>query len=261
MDETHLRVDTDDAVGRLVIDRPDAHNALDEETAVALADALERLATDDAIRAVSITGRGGTYCTGADLSTLVGDEGDGERIDAIATPLHEAVRSIVGAPKPVVAGVNGVVAGGGLGLALGADVLIVSSDARFQYAYPNLGLSGDGGATWFLPRLIGRRRTQRFVYFGDAIDPAEAVDLGLATEVVDADSFEERLESVTAELAGGPTQAFGEIKRLILEGEVTDLDDHLDAEKTVMTELTDTVDYASGLQAFLEKEAPSFEGR
>ena len=260
-DSDHLTVTVRNDVGRIALDRPATHNAVDAELARALQETIERLATDDDVRCLTLTGTDGVYCTGADLTTFDGDERDAETLESIATPLHGSVRAMTSAPKPVVAGVNGVVAGGGIGLALAADVVLVSSAARFEYAYPKIGLSGDGGATWFLPRLVGLRRAQAFALLDEPIDATEAVERGLATEAVPAESFDGRLEEVAAQLAEGPTRAYAEIKTLLREGVNRTLDEQLSVEKERIAGLAETDDYAAGLSGFLEKEPPAFEGR
>ncbi len=256
----HVRVNRSGGVARVLMERPDRHNAMDERMARGLADRLKELAADDTVRCLVLRGVGGVFNTGADLSTFEGDGSDAERLDAIATPLHEAVSTLVHAPKPVVTGVNGVVAGGGLGLALAGDVVLAAEDARFEYAYPKIGLSGDGGATWLLPRLVGRRTAQELVFLDRAIDADKAVQMGLATETVPVDDFDERLETLTSTLGSGPTKAYAVAKDLLGLASTNALDEHLDLEKERITGLAHTEDYAAGLQGFLEKEPPNFEG-
>lgn len=260
-DSDHVSVDVQADIGRVVMDRPERHNAMDAAMAESIASAIDRLASDDAVRCLVLTGSGGAYNTGADLTALTGDERDAAAIDAVATPLHESVRTLIRAPKPVVTGIDGVVAGGGLGLALAADVVVASTDARFEYAYPRIGLSGDGGITWLLPRLMGLRRAQSFALLGDPIDPEEAVERGLVTEVVPADAFDDRLAEVAATLADGPTEAYARIRRLLFESAGRPLGRHLDREKDFLTHLPYTDDYATGIEAFGSDDEPSFEGR
>ena len=257
----HVSVEVTDGVGRLVMDRPDRHNAMDPEMAEAIDAALDELAGDDAVRCLLLTGTGGVYNTGADLSTLEGTEEDADAIDAIARPLHESVRTMTRAPKPVVTGINGVVAGGGLGLALASDVAVMSTDARFEYAYPQIGLSGDGGITWLLPRLLGLRRAQQFAIMGEPVDAEEAVERGLVTETVSTDDFDERLSTVATELADGPTRAYARIRQLLFEGSDRGLDRHLRHEREYLTGLTATADYETGMGTFFSDEEPAFEGR
>lgn len=261
IDSEYLTVAVADGVGRVVMDRPDSHNSMNPEMAADVRDALEALAGDDGVRCLALTGVGGVFNTGADLSLMDGDEGDAETIEAIATPLHGAVRAMVEADQPVVTGVNGVVAGGGIGLALGGDVVVMSDEARFEYAYPKIGLSGDGGSTWFLPRLLGLRRAQEFALLDEPIGPEEAEAEGLVTRVVPDDSLDDRLGEIAGRLADGPTLAYAEIKDLLRKGGRRSLDEQLADEKARITSLPETADYAAGIEAFFEKESPAFEGR
>ncbi len=257
----HVSVEKTDGVGRVVMDRPDRHNAMDPEMAEAIATNLELLADDDGVRCIVLTGSGHTFNTGADLSALEGDESDESAIDEIAGPLHASVRTMTTAPKPIVTGINGIVAGGGLGLALASDVAIMSDSARIEYAYPKIGLSGDGGITWLLPRLVGLRRAQAFALLGEPFEPSEAVERGLVTEAVPADGFDDRLATIAGELATGPTRAYATIRRLLFDGADRSLDDHLVAERDRLTGLTKTNDYATGVGTFFSDEEPEFAGR
>ena len=262
MPETeHVSVERDGAVGRVVMNRPDRHNAMTPAMARDVASALETVATDDTVRCIVLTGSGATFNTGADLSDLAGDESDGEIVDSVAGPLHESVRTMASAPKPVVTGINGVVAGGGLGLALTADVAIMAEDARIEYAYPTIGLSGDGGITWMLPRLLGLRRTQTFALLNEGFGADEAVASGLVTESVPEAEFDDRLDSVASDLAAGPTAALGTIRRLLFAGGHRPLEEHLEAERSGVVDLTETSDYRTGIEKFFEDDDPTFEGR
>lgn len=257
----HVTVERTDGIGRVVMNRPDRHNAMDPAMAETIADSLADFAADDDVRCIVLTGTGATFNTGADLAGLEGDESDEAVIDSVAGPLHASIRTMTAAPKPVVTGINGIVAGGGLGLALASDIAIMSDEARIQYAYPSIGLSGDGGITWLLPRLLGLRRAQSFALRNEAVEAAEAVDAGLVTEAVPASAFEDRLAETAAELAGGPTQAYARIKRLLFEGEARSLDDHLKRERERLTSLTATDDYAIGVGTFFDDEEPTFTGQ
>lgn len=257
----HVRVERTDGIGRVVMDRPDRHNAMDPAMAETVAGSLEDFASDDDVRCIVLTGSGSTFNTGADLAGLSGDASDEAVIDSVAGPLHASIRTMTTAPKPVVTGINGIVAGGGLGLALASDIAIMSDEARIQYAYPSIGLSGDGGITWLLPRLLGLRRAQSFALRNEAFEAAEAVDAGLVTEAVPAPDFDNRLAETAAELADGPTQAYGRIKQLLFEGEARSLDDHLEHERERLTSLTATADYATGIATFFDDEEPEFTGR
>ncbi|PSP68074.1 enoyl-CoA hydratase [Halobacteriales archaeon QS_1_69_70] len=255
------------AVARLAFDRPDAHNTLDRRMAEELVDAAHDLVSDDGVRCLAVTGNGPAFNTGADLTTLAGDGTDEARLRGFAGHLHEFVGSLLRAPKPVVTGVNGVAAGGGLGPALCGDVVLVAEGARLEFAYPRIGLSGDGGSTYLLPRLVGLRRAQELAVRDEPVSGREAVDVGLATERVPDDELDERLaaeaERLAAEaerLAAGPTRAYGATKRLLHRSFEQSLERHLGEEADAIAGLTNTEDYARGHAAFGDEEAPEFVG-
>jgi 2-(1,2-epoxy-1,2-dihydrophenyl)acetyl-CoA isomerase len=247
-------------VGRLAFDRPDAHNALNERMAEELADAVRALVSDDDVRCIAVTADGPVFNTGADLTTLSGDGSDEPRLRTLAGTLHEFVGGLVRAPKPVVTGVNGVAAGGGLGPAICGDVVLVAESARLEFAYPRIGLSGDGGSTYLLPRLVGLRRAQELAFRDEPVDAEEAVELGLATEAVPDDALEDRLAAEAERLADGPTAAYAATKRLLVESYDRPLGAQLAAEADAIAELTNTEDFARGHAAFDGDENPEFVG-
>lgn len=257
----HVRTERVDGVGRIVMDRPGSLNSMDREMAEALRTATVEFAEDDAVRCILLTGTGDAFNTGADVSTLSGDPSDARRLRAIATHLHTAIGHVAGAPKPAVTGLNGVAAGGGFGLALSGDLVVASESARLEFAYPRIGLSGDGGATYFLPRLVGRRRAREIALLDEPISADRAVELGLATEVVPDGEFEDRLAAVATDLAAGPTRAHAEVKRLLDRSHARDLRSQLAAETDSLARLTRTDDYARGIEAFPTDESPEFDGR
>lgn len=255
-----VRVERDGGVGRIVLDRPDHNNSMDQATAEALRAAAADLASDDAVRCLVYTGVGGVFNTGADLTTLDGAASDEPRLKALAGTLHGFVEELARAPKPVVCGVNGVVAGGGIGTALCGDIVLMAESARFQFAYPAIGLSADGGSTYFLPRLVGLREAQRIALRDEPVAAAEAAELGLVTETVPDDEFDERLHEEAASLAAGPTAAFAETRELLRSSFEHGLGEQLGREAASLSGLATTEDYAAGYEAFFEKAEPEFEG-
>jgi 2-(1,2-epoxy-1,2-dihydrophenyl)acetyl-CoA isomerase len=256
----HVNVDLTEGVAHVTLARPDAHNALDVDTATDLKDALAAATSATDVRCIVLEGEGGAFCSGADLAAFEGDETDRRRLDAVATRLHAAVLTLATAAVPTVAAVNGVAAGGGFGLALSADLVLAHESARFEYSYPRVGLSGDAGATWFLPRLVGRRRTREFLLRDDPVDAEGAVELRLATEGVDAGDWDDRGHALATDLASGPTKAYATAKRLLNRSGDRRLNTHLTAEKDAIASLAATDDYAAGYEAFFSKTEPDFEG-
>ncbi|WP_254840839.1 enoyl-CoA hydratase/isomerase family protein [Natronomonas marina] len=248
------------SVARLAFDRPDAHNALNERMAEEIATAAQKLASDDDVRCIAVTANGPVFNSGADLTALAGDGSDEPRLRSLTADLHEFVSQLVRAPKPVVTGVNGVAAGGGLGPAICGDIVLVAESARFEFAYPRIGLSGDGGSTYLLPRLVGLRRAQELTFRDEPVDAEAAVEMGLATEVVDDDALDERLTAEAERLADGPTRAYAATKRLLVESFDNSLDGHLGAEAEAISELTNSEDFARGHAAFGGGDEPDFVG-
>jgi len=257
----HVRIERVEEVGRIVMDRPETHNALNRTMAARLRDATIELVEDDGIRCIVLTGTNGAFNTGADLRVLEGDPSDSRTLREIATSLHTAIAAVANAPKPAVTGLNGVAAGGGFGLAMSGDVVVATESARLEFAYPKIGLSGDGGSTYFLPRLVGHRRAREIALLDEPIPAAQAVKMGLATEVVPDDEFEDRLAAVAAGLAAGPTRAQADVKRLMNRSYSREMRTQLAAETDSLTRLTNTDDYARGIEAFGTDESAEFQGR
>jgi 2-(1,2-epoxy-1,2-dihydrophenyl)acetyl-CoA isomerase len=254
----HLNVERTDDVAYVTMTRPETHNAMDAAMASELRTITADLYEDDS-RCIVLTGTDGVFNTGADLSVLSGDASDGRALRSIASSLHRAIENLSRAPKPVVTGVNGVAAGGGFGLALAGDIVLLAEDARMEFAYPRVGLTGDGGSTFFLPKLVGLRRAKEIALLDEPIPPVEAVDMGLATEV--ASDFEDRLAELAAKLADGPTKAYGATKRLFNRSPGRDLSAQMAAETDSIAKMTTTEDYERGLECFFGDDDPEFEGK
>lgn len=257
----NLTVERVDGVAKLTVDRPEAHNSFDRSLVDALAAATGDAVADRDVRCLVLAGTGPAFCAGADLGSFEGDATDARRLRRLATRLHVVVGTLLRARKPVVTGVNGVAAGAGVGLALAGDVVLASEAARFDFAYPRIGLSGDGGSTWLLPRLLGLGRAKEVALLDETIPAGEAVDEGLATEAVPAEEFEDRLAEVAADLAAGPTAAYGATKELLTRGLQRGLGTQLAAETERISRLASTEDFARGLAAFRGDGEPEFVGR
>lgn len=260
-DQRFISIDRTDGIGQATMTSADGPIAMSPQDADDLAAAIDELVQDRSVRCVVLTGEGSTFNTGADLSMMDGHASDGQRIRRIANRLHRAIRTMVAAPKPVITGVNGTAAGGGFGLALAGDIVVMADSASFTFAYPRIGLSGDGGATYFLPAILGHRRAREFVFEDRPIDAAEAVDLGLATDAVPDDAFASAVITRATRLAEGPTRAYGRVKRLLLESNTRPFEDQLRAEVETIATLTETADYAAGIEAFQSGDDPEFVGR
>lgn len=250
----------EDGIATVTLDSPARFNALTP----AMTDELTRLAIalgeDPDVRAIVLTHDGESFCAGADLTALEGDASDATRLREMAGRLHEAVVQFHQAEVPILAGIDGVAAGAGFSLAILPDIVLLSANARLEYAYPRIGLTGDGGTTFVLPRLVGLRRAREILLLDEPIEPEAAVELGLATEVAPADAFDDRLAELAERLARGPTSALGRTKRLMTESFGRSLEAQLSAETEEIAAAARSEDYARGHAAFFGDDEPEFVG-
>jgi 2-(1,2-epoxy-1,2-dihydrophenyl)acetyl-CoA isomerase len=262
MSDGPVRLEIVGGVGRLELNRPDAANALDLDLATALAVAAQELAARDDLRVVLLTGAGERFCGGGDVRSFAdaGDELDA-RLRAIVTALHTAVLTIAALDVPVVAAVQGSAAGAGLSLLAGADLVVAAESAKLVMAYTAIGLTPDGGSTWYLERLVGRQRAHDLVLTNRVLTATEAMEWGLVSRVVPDADLRAEADALVARLAAGPTHAFGGAKRLLRGAPTATLAGQLDAEAAELTRAGTSRDGKEGVAAFVAKRAPDFDGR
>ncbi len=253
-----LHVGRDGPIARLQFDRPGSRNALDRATAHAFAHACRELAADASVRAVVIGGAGGTFMAGGDLGELRADP-TGAAIGLIG-PMHEAIVLLAEMRAPVIASLNGAVAGAGLSLALACDFAIAAEGTRFTLAYVNIGASCDLSGSWSLPRLVGLRKALEIALLGERFDAAEALRLGLVNRVVPAAELDAQVLALAQRLADGPAQSIAQMKRLMRISFEHDLRGQLDAERAAFLRCASTPDFLEGLDAFLARRTPKFGG-
>lgn len=240
------------------IDRPDAMNSFDQATIADLADTLQTAMTEPGPEALVLASTGEAFCTGADLTNFAAAIQTGrapEVVREVSSTMNEAILTIVEGDKPVVAQVDGPAAGGGLGLALACDLRIASPEASFTPAFLGVGISPDGGVTWWLPRMIGEARARHIMLQNETITAEQADDWGLG-EVVEAEDLDKRTMEVARDLAEGPTQAIAGAKRHLARAD--ELREHLAAETDDTAESAGTEDFEEGVEAFFEGREPQF---
>lgn len=261
MDYETLRYETEDGVARIILGRP-PRNALNLQMARELMHAATRSDEDAGVRAVLISGAGDNFGSGGDLKEF-SEAGDDLPLllKELATYLHAAVSRLVRMRAPVVAAVEGAVAGGGISLMLASDVVIAAESASFRHAYSRLGISPDGASTYFLPRLVGLRRAQEFAFTGCVLSAAEGQEWGLVTRVVQDTELPDAASSLAQELATGPTESLGATKRLFHRGWTETLESQMELETRELADTARTTDAREGISAFLEKRPPEFSGR
>jgi 2-(1,2-epoxy-1,2-dihydrophenyl)acetyl-CoA isomerase len=248
----------DGAVLTITLNRPDVLNAFNADLHRALSAALTDAQADD-VRAVVITGAGRGFCVGQDLTEFREASGDiGERLRGNYHPNILALRRL---EKPVLAAVNGPAAGAGLSFACACDLRLAAASATFVPAFINIGLVPDSGGTYFVRRLLGTARAFEWMTSGRRLSAAEALDWGLVSEVVEDEKLAQRAAERAAELAAMPTRGVGLTKRLFDHAENATLEEQLELEAQLQTAATQTADFREGVDAFLEKREPRFEGR
>ena len=248
----------DGAVLTITLNRPDVLNAFNADLHRALSSALGDAQADD-VRAVVITGAGRGFCVGQDLTEFREAPGDiGERLRGNYHPNILALRRL---EKPVLAAVNGPAAGAGLSFACACDLRLAAASATFVPAFINIGLVPDSGGTYFVRRLLGTARAFEWMTSGRRLSAVEALEWGLVSEVVEDEKLAKRAAERAAELAAMPTRGIGLTKRLFDHAENATLEEQLELEAQLQTAATQTADFREGVDAFLEKREPRFEGR
>ncbi|MDQ0686086.1 2-(1,2-epoxy-1,2-dihydrophenyl)acetyl-CoA isomerase [Streptomyces achromogenes] len=253
-----------DGLATITLNRPEAMNALNVAAKVALREAVRSAAADDAVRAVLLTAAGErAFCVGQDLKEHIGllAAGSGEVMSTVKEHYNPIVRALTEAPKPVVAAVNGVAAGAGLGFALAADYRIVADTASFNTSFAGVALTADSGVSWTLPRVIGPGRAADLLLFPRSITAKEAHELGIANRIVPAASLRTAAEQLARMLAEGPTVAYAAIKEAMAYGFSHSLAETLDKEDELQTRAGASEDHTIAVRAFVEKATPKYLGR
>lgn len=270
MPEDAILVDKrDDGVALITLNRPDRLNAMSSELLEGLAGALTDAGEDDAVRCVALTGAGRAFSAGGDVKDMADDRRavtfGGETDEEAAGLLAHAAQSTTGAiyalPKPVVALINGVVVGGALGLVLACDARLASERARIGTAFRNVGLSGDFGTTYLLPRLVGWGRARELFMSGDMLDAVGAQEMGLVTGVYEDDKLMSEGLAYCAQLASGPTKAFGRMKANLNYGEQHTITQAMQQEALNQRFSALDQDHHEAATAFANKQQPVFRGR
>lgn len=252
-----------DGIATLVMNRPDRLNALNNELALAVNEALGRIAGDDNVRVVVITGAGRAFCAGGDLGAL----GKGQQTGATheLEPLLRAGMQMVlkmrTMPQPVIAAVNGAAAGAGMNIALAADIRVAAEEATFGQNFAKVGLFPDYGGTYFLPQLVGPAKAAELFYTGDMIDAKTALALGLVNQVVPGAQLEAAVKTLAQRIAQGPSLPIRAVKKALFASEEKELARALDNEVREQIRCYLSDDCNEGIRAFFEKRPPKFHGK
>jgi 2-(1,2-epoxy-1,2-dihydrophenyl)acetyl-CoA isomerase len=259
-----LLIDRTDGVATLTLNRPDTMNSLSLELKEALVGGLAEVRDDPAVRAVVLAGAGRAFCVGQDLREHAAllEAGDPAPLETVRAHYNPIALGIAAMPKPVVAAVRGTAAGAGAGFAFAADFRIGGPSTRFLLAFAGVGLAGDSGVTWTLPRLIGYAGAVELLLLAEPIGADDASRAGLLTSLADSDDdVLPRAHALAARLAAGPSVAYAEIKRCLAGSATSTFEAALAAEAESQAIAGQTADHRNATAAFLSKQKPTFEGR
>ncbi len=259
MNYDKIRLEIDDGIAVLSLNDPGTMNAISIPLQQEVREALAVIRQDASVRALLLTGSERAFCSGAELGSLGGGrvgESVGRMMRELSNPLILDLQQL---PVPVVAAVNGAAAGAGVSIALAADIVIAARSAYFMLTFmPRLGLIPDLGATWQLPRLIGRARAMGLTLLGERLPAEQAAEWGLIWACVDDAALMEEARALAERLANAPAHAALEARRAFAVAETNDFPVQLDYEAERQQELIESEAFREGVRAFLEKRAPKF---
>ena len=264
----HLIAKIENNVGYLIMNRPEARNAMSSEMNGALQEKIAEFELDEEVRCVVLTGAGNAFCAGGDVKGMnAKNEGDSEK-DTIDKAIHRQRDNQRGTsgklykmPKPTIASLPGAAAGAGLSYALSCDLRIMSSAAFMTTAFAKVGFSGDYGGSYFMSQLIGSAKARELYFLADRVSAEEALSLGLTNWVVDADNLEAKTKEIAEQLATGPSVAYRYMKENLNRAMNGDVDECLDLEATHHVHCGQTTDHKNAVKAFVEKQQPKFSGK
>ena len=254
----HILTARDGAIATVRLNRPEALNALSEPMKDEMGALFAELARDPSVRAVVLCAAGRAFCASGDVNTM-GNFTVASAQDRLKRA-HRMIINLASIEKPVIAAVQGAVAGIGWSMAMACDQILASDTAYFSQVFKNVGLAPDGGAIYFLAQNLGVLRAKELVMSGRRVDAREALELGLVTRVVPAAELDAQAQALAAELAAGPTLAFGFGKKLFKQAFTPTLESFLDAEAWAQGVALLSEDHREGIRAFLEKRKPVFKG-
>ena len=254
-----LQVERAGGIVTVTFDRPEKRNAINSQMWDELLEVARAVGSSSDDRCVVLTGAGGAFCSGADLSDETQERpvhqlANMRRINSVVQAFHEL-------PQPTIAKVTGVAAGVGMSLALGCDLVVASDEARFSEIFAKRGLSLDGGSSWLLPRLVGLHRAKELALFGDVISAQEALEIGVVNRVVPASAIDALVDAWAARLAAGPPIALAMTKRMLNRAFEQSFEQALDDEARCQTVNFGTQDTVESIAAFLQKRDPEYRGR
>lgn len=249
--------DISDSIATITLHRPQAYNAFTKQMNKDITAALRVASKAEDVRCIVITGSGKAFCSGQDLSEVDENTNHGT---FLRTRYHPMLQEMNDTPKPIIAAVNGIAAGAGMSFALAADFRLVTPETKFMSAFMNVGLIPDSSLMYMLPRIVGYAKALELLTFGKPITGEEALNLGLATKVIQS-NWDEEVNEFAIQTVALPTKSFSLMKRYLLEGMQLSLDEALEQEAQAQRIAGMSHDHHEGLLAFSEKRKPIFLGK
>lgn len=259
MSEQPVLVDLREGVATITLNRPEKKNALDLPMRGELARALDALARDEAVRAVILTGAAGAFCAGGDISTMGGSDATAEAGLKRAKSVHRWLHTLIEFDRPVIAAVDGPAFGIGFSLALASDLVLATPRARFCLSFLRIGLIPDGGAHYTLPRVVGMQRAKELVFSARELDAASALEYGIVTEIVPADSLLERARSIASSFCNASAVALALSKAIVNRSFESDLSTILELEAAAQGVAFSSEVHREAVKRFMDKQPPLFK--
>ena len=253
-------------IATVILNEPEVRNALTPAMRAAFIETMHRLEFDESIRCVVLSGAGDHFMAGGDIRTMQKrlelDKAERRRtvLEGV-TAIHMPILAMRRMPKPVIASIQGAVAGFGVGLVGACDLAIAADNAFFTLAYCHIGASPDGGSSYFVARNLGLKHQMELALLGERFDAQKAKEFGLVNWVVPQAELQAETDKLARRLAAGPTRAYGNAKRLFHEAHANSIEQQLQREGELIADSMCTEDHAEGVRAFLEKRQPNFQGR
>jgi 2-(1,2-epoxy-1,2-dihydrophenyl)acetyl-CoA isomerase len=252
-----IKFEQSGAITRITLNRPDAANGMNDTMTRELADAARRCDTE-ATKVVLLTGAGRFFCAGGDLKSFASAPSRGRYIKGVADELHRAISTFARMDAVLITAVNGVAAGAGFSIAVAGDLVLAAESASFTMAYTRAGLSPDGSSSYYLPRLIGVRKTQELMLTNRTLSAQDAAQWGLVTEVVPDAELADRANALADQMAATSRQSNGAVKALLLTTFKNGVEEQMELEGRLIAERADSSDGREGVDAFLAKRKAEF---
>lgn len=255
-----IKVEMDRGIATITLNRPEKMNAFNDQLSGELDDTFAIMEKDDDVKVIVLTGSGKAFCAGGDVKAMAEAENPSEFLAGLSNGIHRPIMRMWNLEKVIICAINGHAVGAGCGLAMACDIRVASKKARINMGFMKIGLA-PGCGTYFLPKLVGRAKAAELIFLSETIDAEEAERLGLVNKTVEDHELMKEAMKMARRIEEGPSLAIGRAKTLLRLSEQSTLMEHFDAERHMISISGDTQDFKEGVNAFLEKRKPKFEGK